>query len=234
MDEEYAKLSDVERLVANTLSASTPEWSSSVAVGDRHRRRVLYGEPALESVFSNAFAGASLVLRTTLQRMHEQRQGKKWPPDFAETKFNPPLIDIATDAEIMALDLQKASSIAASVRLDELFRIIPHLIMLDEGGDPEIKRSSVPASPESLNKDTGLPFTYHATRLRCPALYVAGAIPAVTQALPEIVVRAQNELLYGKFAATGGRDSRALLWTIPQEARSFFAELNRSRGERIR
>jgi len=212
--DEYAKLSDGERLVANTLSTVTPGgvWGRATSPKNHHRRKVLREEPALEDVTSNAFAGASIVLRTTLQRIHERRHGKKWSPDFEKAKFNPLLADFVTEEDLLALDLEKAAFIAASIRLDEMLKIIPRVLTLDESGNPDIDRSLIPASPGPVEKGAGgVPSTYHTARLRCPALYIAGLIPTVTQMLPQIVVRAQKDLLSGKFGFGRRMSSRELL-----------------------
>jgi hypothetical protein len=222
--DEYAKLSDAERLVANTLSAWTPGGGSTrlMSPGSHHRKRILDQEPALEAVVSNTFAGTSLILRTTLQRIHERQQGKKWPPDFAKSKFNPLLADFVSEADLLALDLKRVAFIAASIRLDEMLNIVPRLLTLDESGNPDIDRSLIPASPLPVAKGAGdLPFTHHTARLGCPALYVAGAIPTATQLLPEIVVRAQKDLLAGKFGANRRMSSRELLEIFLHQRRAF-------------
>lgn len=192
----YAAIPLADRLVTDVLYQSRPLGLGRPfrQAGNIGIETVLTKSITFDVVRRAALSGAMTVARRALIQLHERATGKQLAD---EQVHNLPVATIADDMAVSKLKLTKASRLAASLRLDEFQQGIGSLLCAIAPDEIYLDRSAILRSPGPIRqpKHKGVMPTRHHERLGCPALYVAGAIPFVAQAVPDIINTAQRELL---------------------------------------
>lgn len=181
------------RIVIDALSERAGRDSR---IKDREGRTSLNKNSALRQVAKNAFSGAEAVWYHSLMRMYGTKEGVR--PADEELLFD----DIASENDLLQLDLSRIAAIAARLRLDELQRDLEGYIRIGRNGLPAIARADIPTHPgpvrpRVVNKEIE---THHEARLGCPALHVTGGIRLVTWLMPRIIIEAQRRVQSGSRA----------------------------------
>jgi hypothetical protein len=188
----YAAMPVAERLVVNTL---TEALIFSKDFRQRHKKigieHALEGTVALESVLLNTLSGASALARNTLLRMYEHNTGQRPQPGELQ---DPPVKDIVDAAALKELDISAMAAVASGLRYDE-FQQIDTLVCADTKGNVFLNRSKIANNPPVEYADAATGQISQAKRLRCPAIYVGGAIAFAAGVLPEVLAGAQQQLL---------------------------------------
>lgn len=188
--DSYDRLPLAERVVSNGLEG-LPKVPFFARRNSLSLIRTLLDDPAYRNVSDNAFAGATSLLRLALQRVHEARTGI-WISK--EDMLTTPIKAMADEATIAGLELTHTAAVMAALRTDEML-LIGKIVQSDAAGRFYPERAAIPETPSPTVAVEARNIVHHTKRLGCPALYIAGLIPLVATALPEIVNEAQRRLL---------------------------------------
>ncbi len=192
---EYHEYSLAERLTIDTLQAHTitkDEWDKTPAhMKEYYRTTILHGDRAFTAVRRNTFGAAFALFKTAVHKLVEQKTGKAIDYEAFSGNF---LKDMVTEEEIRTLIPPATFAQAAQLRQDEFRHQISDFIYIGADGTAEFDRAAMPETPRVPVTEDYMPPRHH-NRIKCPALFVGGAIAYAANATPEIVLRAQHRVL---------------------------------------
>lgn len=193
-------LSPPDYLLVNTLIAITQRRQNAARGQDNWAARdslrqdqwlvsILEGKPAVDLIGANATSATSHLITRAIRL-----------PAF-EVMFGPEhhIMDTGTGMlkvtkEVLSsLNLRSVAYYLAALRLDE-FR--PTLKTLEfEKGEFVIDRTALSREPTQESLPTpSKQALLHKARLKCPAIHVQGLIPLMLEIVPEILLKAQDNL----------------------------------------
>ncbi len=192
----YTELSLAERLTIDTLQQLTIEKSDwekrSEASKNFYRRSILEDDDAFNSTKRNVFAAASGLFRTSVRQLVKKRTGLS-NGIISDTRdlSNIPIKALLSEEEIRTLVPPATAAQATQLHLNEFTQHLEDFIYPDEAGVTRFNKSAMPKTP-NIDPDSR---PRHRQRIKCPALYVAGAIAFAANAMPEIIIQAQHHIL---------------------------------------
>lgn len=184
-EQAVAGLSPGMQLLGNALQLSRSRHHDDDIPKIARSGRDFRGQEPLVGALTQFTTGASYILGARIRNMVARGDAK----DFYSAQAGAVLLrDVISPQDIMDLDVLKPANFAAALRIDEF--AANKWLTLNADGTISADHTLLAAPPGPPGDGI-----LHAARLRCPALYVPGAISVALTFVKEAVCQAEEKAI---------------------------------------